>query len=170
MLCLSIARIVEEASRMRRVRSVVLAILTLSAMAASLGHAQKSAPLPAVIVTLTVDITDVDGWLPMHQEVLGTLPGSPKALTVSVPVREGPPRSITLTEPKFWMTVGTARGFKLVNVYIRGKVTGPEALQTLPGFVRVLAEAGGGPFSGLRLEYGLASVIGDLVELKVEDR
>lgn len=149
-------------------------LLTLSGLATfilvGVAHAQKPVPLPTVTVTLTAEITDADGWLPMHQEVLGTLPGSPKALIVSVPAREGAPRSIALSEPKFWMTVGTARGFKLVSLYVRGKVAGPDALQTLPGFVRVLAEAGGGPLSGLRLEYGLASVMGDLIELKVEDR
>jgi hypothetical protein len=47
---------------------------------------------------------------------------------------------------------------------------GLDALQILPSFRCVLAQAGGGPVSGLRLEYGLASVVGDLVELKVEDR
>jgi len=155
---------------MRRVRSAVLGALALTLTAGSLVHAQRPLPLPAVTVTLTVDITDADGWLPLHQEVLGTVPGSWKSLVVSVPAREGAARSIMLTEPKFWITVGSVRGFKLVNVYIRAKAAGPEALQSLPGFVRVLAEAGGGPLPGLRLEYGLATVIGDLVELKIEDR
>lgn len=155
---------------MRRVRSAVLGVLTLTLAVGGLGHAQRSVSLPAVTVTLSVDITDLDAWAPMLQEVLGTLPGSLKPLNVSIPAREGAPRSISLNEPKFWMTTGTARGFKIVNLYVRGKVAGPDALQSLPGFVRVLAEAGPGPFSGLRLEYGLAGVAGDLVELKVEDR
>jgi len=148
-------------------RAAALAALGLALLGPAAG---AQTDLPAVGVVLVLEIRDPDGWLRMHHEILATAPASPKPLVVMMPARTGGSRALVLAEPKFAVAI-TLRGPQLVRLVVRGKLAGTDALQALPPFVHSLSDASAGsPSDRVTLEYGLASLAAELVELKIDER
>ena len=128
------------------------------------GEAQGQ-PLPDLDVILVVEVDDAQGWRAFHAEVLGTAQ-QPKGLDVAITAGTGGTRGITVTKPKF--TVTLVKGAPLFKVVVTGKLNSSEALGSLGAFEQAVHEnysALGEALVGF--SYGLASVGADLTEMHV---
>jgi hypothetical protein len=113
-------------------------------------------------LTLVMEVDDVVGWRAFHTEVLGTK--GQHALEVAIETANGGSRALTVTQPRF--EVSLVRGKPRVKVTVRGKLGAIQALGELGAFEEAVAEnhaRSGDALVGLY--YGLSTVGADLIEL-----
>jgi hypothetical protein len=127
--------------------------------------------LPPVALVFTCDVIEPDGWFEMHQEILDTPPQSQKALLVTIPTVGRASRAIILLTPRFSTTIRRTGGSVVMRLLVKGMVSGEYAQQTLLPFVNTFVEtrAESDP-RVVTLQYGLAALTANLVELKLEER
>jgi hypothetical protein len=137
-------------------------------LTAALRAAEAQPPtLPAVSLVLALEVLDPNAWLGMQQEILTTPDESPKPLLVSTPTRAGGHLSLTILSPRYTSLIASAAG-GIVRVWVKGKVSGEEARQTLVPFMRAFSEPASA--TEVTVEYGLTVLKANLLELKIEDR
>jgi hypothetical protein len=107
----------------------------------------------------------------MHQEILDTPPQSQKALLVTIPTVGRASRAIVLLTPRFSTTIRRTGGSVMMRLLVKGMVSGEYAQQTLLPFVNTFVEtrAESDP-RVVTLQYGLAALTANLIELKLEER
>ena len=150
---------------MRRIGLAV--VIAFGLAAAPLAAKAQPAALPPASLVLALEMLDPNAWLGMQQEILTTPDESPKHLLISTRTRAGDRLSLTLLSPRFTSLIsGAASG--TVRVWVKGKVSGDEARQTLVPFMRAFSEPT--TATEVTVEYGLTVLKANLVELKVEDR
>jgi hypothetical protein len=138
--------------------AVLLALVTVGASSAG---AQEG--LPDVDIAAVLEIHDTTSWLPFYTEFLGASKQAPKSLTITVPAGTGGRRSLVLNDPK--LEVSLVKGTTFVKVVARGKVSGAEALATLPPFELAVADIQASGADGQTIVgFGLASVTANLNE------
>ena len=152
-------------ARLLSLLAVVPAVLLSSAPSAPAQDV-----LPAVNLTLSLEVREPQAWFEAYQDILATPTAAPEALLVTV-VQRTPRRSIALLEPKFSATMGVGRPSQAIRVVVRGKMAGKVALATLQAFLYALYEPSPEPLANtVRLDYGLSHFTGELVELRTEER
>ena len=119
-------------------------------------------PLAGLDMILIVEVRDTAGWIALHDEVLRTADPTTKPLGVSV-VRNNPRRAITVSEPRF--TVSVVKGSRSFTVTVIGKVAGGEAARRLVAFEHAVVESQGTTESELELSYGLSTVPAQVIEM-----
>lgn len=130
------------------------------------GGTAAQRAFPDVDIALVADFADSQGWLELHQEILGTSGDSPRGLQVSLPAGTGGSRSLTIEQPKFAVAISTWRGRWPVRVTITGRVAAVEAMSLLTPFQHAALEVQTGVVQNeLTLVYSLSGVVGQLLEL-----
>ncbi len=103
-------------------------------------------------------------WTPCLR---GPIAKSAKPLLISTPTRGGGRLSLAILSPRFTSLINSAAG-GTVRVWVKGKVSGDEARQTLVPLMRAFSEPAAG--TDVSVEYGLTMLKANFLELKVEDR
>jgi hypothetical protein len=153
--------------RRRRLAATGLAV-GLALLGLTFASARAQGGLPDIDVVLALEVRDVEAWLTLFDEVLGTAKEAPKPVRLSVNAATGGRRSITVRQPTFMSEIYLSGGARGLRVVVVGKVAGTEALADLSSFKQaVLAAQAGAVENEAILSYGLAGVGALLLELHV---
>lgn len=145
----------------KRRTSWIAALLLLAVTLDPVSVSAQSA-LGDLDLTLVMEIDDLAGWRTFHTEVLGTR--GQQALEVAIATSSGGTRGLTITQPKF--DVSLVKGTPRFKVTVRGKLGAVQALGELGGFEEAVAENHARPGdAAVGLYYGLSSVGANLMEL-----